>query len=214
MTTGDPRQSVDSRLTMVDTWLLSLESEADGVAPVEGRPGLQAEEEPDTEPPAAAMRESSSSVSPCLARGAGSTPRRVNRSANEAKQRRAPSDTWRTESVFESEGCISEPAGVRWGCRPVTWWSSCFRRLDRDSTQVSREESCGSILLQRRDTTAIAECRVSLWTRWPLSRMKLKTQFRPLASNTAPDSLVQISSSTCSHRFETQTTVLDFLTSR
>lgn len=109
MTTGEPRQSVDSRLTMVDTWLLSLESGADGVAPVEGRPGLQAEDEPDTEPPAAAMRDSSSSVSPCLARGAGSTPRRVNRSANEAKQRRAPSDTCRTGSGFKSGSWNLDP---------------------------------------------------------------------------------------------------------
>ena len=93
MTRGEPRQSVDSRLTMVDTWLLSLESAAVGAAPVEERPGLQAEEGPVTVPPAAAMRDSSSSVRPCLASGAGSTPRRVKRSASEAKQRRAPSDT-------------------------------------------------------------------------------------------------------------------------
>lgn len=99
MTSGDPLHSVDSRLTMVDTWLLSLESGAEGVAPVEGRPGLQEDEDPATDPPAAAMRDSSSSVSPCLAKGAGSTPRRVKRSANEAKQRRAPSDTWRTGSM-------------------------------------------------------------------------------------------------------------------
>lgn len=78
----------------------------------------------------------------------------------------------------------------------VTWWSSCLSRLDRDSTHVSRDESCGSILLQSRDTTAIAECNVSLCTRWPLSLMKLRTQFSPPASNTAPDSRVQISSST------------------
>lgn len=95
VTSGEPLHSVDSRLTMVDTWLLSLESGAEGAAPVEGRPGLQEEAGPDTVPPAAAMRDSSSSVRPCLAKGAGSTPRRVNRSANEAKQRRAPSDTWR-----------------------------------------------------------------------------------------------------------------------
>ena len=97
---------------------------------------------------------------------------------------------------------ISEPAlGLllhkkNWASSVVTWWSSCLRRLDRDSTQVSRDESWGSILLQSRDTTAMAECRVSLWTRWPLSLMKLSTQFRPPASNTAPDSRVQISSST------------------
>lgn len=78
---------------MVDTWLLSLESAAEGVGPVDVRPGLQAEDGPEATPPAAAMRDSSSSVSPCVARGAGSTPRRVKRSASEAKQRRAPSDT-------------------------------------------------------------------------------------------------------------------------
>lgn len=93
VTSGEPLQSVDSRLTMVDTWLLSLESAADGAAPLEVLPGLQVEEGPDPGPPAAAIRDSSSSVSPCLANGAGSTPRRVNRSASEAKQRRAPSDT-------------------------------------------------------------------------------------------------------------------------
>lgn len=84
---------------MVDTWLLSLESAAEGVAPVDGRPDLQDEEEPDTVPPAAAIRDSSSSVKPCLAKGAGSTPLRVNRSASEAKQRRAPSETCRKHQV-------------------------------------------------------------------------------------------------------------------
>lgn len=93
MTSGEPLHRVESRLTMVETWLLSLESGAGGVAPVETRPGLQEEGGPDTVPPAAAMRHSSSSVKPCLAKGAGSTPRRVNLSANEAKQRNAPSDT-------------------------------------------------------------------------------------------------------------------------
>lgn len=89
---------MDSRLTIVDTWLLSLVSGVEGVAPVEARPTLQADDGPDAvPPPAAAMRDSSSSVRPCLASGAGSTPRRVKRSASEAKQRRAPSDTWRTE---------------------------------------------------------------------------------------------------------------------
>lgn len=93
VTSGEPLQSVDRRLTMVDTWLLSLESAADGFAPLEVLPGLQVEDGPDAVPPAAAIRDSSSSVSPCLARGAGSTPRRVNLSASEAKQRSAPSDT-------------------------------------------------------------------------------------------------------------------------
>ena len=92
MTSGDPLQSVDSKLTMVETWLLSLSVE--GAGPVEVRAGLQEEEEwPVAVAPAAAMRDSNSSVRPCLAKGAGSTPRRVKRSANEAKQRRAPSDT-------------------------------------------------------------------------------------------------------------------------
>ena len=93
MTSGEPRHSVDSRLTIVDTWLLSLESADEGAGPVEVRPGLQAEDGPVATPPAAAMRESSSSVRPCVASGAGSTPRRVKRSASEAKQRSAPSDT-------------------------------------------------------------------------------------------------------------------------
>lgn len=99
VTSGEPLHSVDSRLTMVDTWLLSLASGAEGAAPVEVRPGLQEEAGPDTVPPAAAIRDSSSSVKPCLAKGAGSTPRRVNLSANEAKQRSAPSDTLRTGNV-------------------------------------------------------------------------------------------------------------------
>lgn len=93
MTSGEPLHRVESRLTMVETWLLSLESGAGGAAPVDTRPGLQEEGGPDTVPPAAAMRHSSSSVRPCLAKGAGSTPRRVNLSANDAKQRNAPSDT-------------------------------------------------------------------------------------------------------------------------
>lgn len=93
MTTGEPLQSVESRLTIVDTWLLNLESAAVEGAPVVLRPGLQADDGPDTVPPAAAMRDNSSSVNPCFANGAGSTPRRVNRSASEAKHRRAPSET-------------------------------------------------------------------------------------------------------------------------
>lgn len=93
MTTGEPLQSVESRLTIVDTWLLNLESAAVEGAPAVLRPGLQAEDGPDTVPPAAAMRDNSSSVKPCLAKGAGSTPRRVNRSASDAKHRRAPSET-------------------------------------------------------------------------------------------------------------------------
>lgn len=80
----------------------------------------------------------------------------------------------------------------------ITWWSSCFNKLDRDSTQISKEESWGSILPQSLDTTAMAECKVSLWTRCPLSRMKVSTQFKPPASKTAPDSRVHINSKTYS----------------
>lgn len=93
MTRGEPLQSVERRLTIVDTWLLNLESAVVEGAPVVLRPGLHAEDGPDTAPPAAAIRDNSSSVNPCLAKGAGSTPRRVNRSASDAKQRRAPSET-------------------------------------------------------------------------------------------------------------------------
>lgn len=82
----------------------------------------------------------------------------------------------------------------------LTWWSSCFNKLDRDSTQISNEESWGSILPQSLDTTAMAECKVSLWTRCPLSRMKVSTQFKPPASKTAPDSRVHISSSTYNNK--------------
>ena len=93
VTSGEPLHSVERRLTIVDTWLLNLESAVVEGAPVVLRPGLHAEDGPDTVPPAAAIRDNSSSVNPCLAKGAGSTPRRVNRSASDAKQRRAPSET-------------------------------------------------------------------------------------------------------------------------
>lgn len=92
VTRGEPLHRVDSRLTMVDTWLLSLESGADGAAPLDARLGLH-EDGPAVGPPAAAIRKSSSALRPCLASGAGSTPRRVKRSANDAKQRKAPSET-------------------------------------------------------------------------------------------------------------------------
>lgn len=45
-----------------------------------------------------------SSVSPCLASGAGSTPLRVNLSARDAKHRRAPSDTFRKNKKLEEMG--------------------------------------------------------------------------------------------------------------
>lgn len=83
---------------MVDTdVLLLLES---GVAPLL----------PDFSPAEAAALASLSNnslLSPCSAKGAGSTPRRVNRSARDAKQRRAPSDTCKHGEEHSScETCI------------------------------------------------------------------------------------------------------------
>ena len=69
---------------MVDTdVLLLLES---GVAPL--LPAFSP-----AEAAALASLSSNSPLSPCSAKGAGSTPRRVKRSARDAKHRRAPSDT-------------------------------------------------------------------------------------------------------------------------
>lgn len=82
----------------------------------------------------------------------------------------------------------------------LTYWSSCSNSVDRDSTQVSRDESCGSIFPHTRDTTDIAEWRVSLWTWDPYSVMNVRTQLSPPASNTALDSRVQILSSTLKHK--------------
>ena len=85
VTLGDPRHSVDNRLTIVDTdVLLLLES---GVAPL--LPVFSP-----AEAAALANLSNNSLLSPCSAKGAGSTPRRVKRSARDAKHRRAPSDTW------------------------------------------------------------------------------------------------------------------------
>ena len=69
---------------MVDTDVLLLFESGVALLP----PGLSA-------PTIAALasRSNSSPVRPCSARGAGSTPLRVNRSANKAKQRSAPSAT-------------------------------------------------------------------------------------------------------------------------
>lgn len=84
VTLGDPRHSVDNRLTIVDTdVLLLLES---GVAPL---PPVFSP----ADAAALANLSNNSPLSPCSANGAGSTPRRVKRSAREAKHRRAPSDT-------------------------------------------------------------------------------------------------------------------------
>ena len=68
---------------------------------------------------------------------------------------------------------------------------------------------------QRRETTTMAECSVSLWTSGPASRMNDNTHCSPPASNTAPASRVQINSNTCPARphekhqtFQNQWTVI------
>lgn len=92
---GEPLQSVDSRLMMVETDADDLVS---GVAvTLAFRPGAPGPVDVLRFGPAAFDSRVRSSVTrPCSARGAGSTPRRVNRSAREAKQRRAPSATCNT----------------------------------------------------------------------------------------------------------------------
>ncbi len=88
MTPGDPRHNVDNRLITVEMLGLLLVS---GVAV--NVPGVPDKELPGAGAPAWARRDNRSSTKPCLARGAGSTPRRVNRSAKDAKHLRAPSAT-------------------------------------------------------------------------------------------------------------------------
>lgn len=77
-------------------------------------------------------------VLPCCARGAGSTPLLVNLSATEAKHLKAPS---------------------------ATWESSCRNKVLSAETHVGSSASAGSNLVHNLDTTAIAECKVSLCTR-------------------------------------------------
>jgi hypothetical protein len=96
---GDPRQRVDNKLIIVDTLAVFFPSagvlDADetpeapialdaGVPPAEFIPELPNELD---------ILARRSRTRPCSAKGAGSTPRRVKRSDNEAKQRRAPSAT-------------------------------------------------------------------------------------------------------------------------
>lgn len=120
-------------------------------------------------PAAEDNRSINSFKSPCCAKGAGSIPRRVNLSDNEAKHLKAPSETWE---------------------------SSCLSIVDKDSTQVGNDASFGSILVHNLETTVIAECRVSLCTQDPTSLMNNNTELRPPASKTAPASRVHISSNT------------------
>ena len=85
---GDPRQRVDKRLITVEILGLLFVS---GVA--DSDPGVEDMELPGAGAPAVDRRWRRSVTRPCRARGAGSMPRRVKRSAREAKQRRAPSAT-------------------------------------------------------------------------------------------------------------------------
>lgn len=86
----DPRHSVDSRLMMVDTdddddaFVVS----GAGVFVLPVAPGV-----PGAGFAAFDSRDSNSPTRPFSAKGAGSTPRRVNRSDKDAKQRKAPSAT-------------------------------------------------------------------------------------------------------------------------
>ena len=62
---------------------------------ITGLPGDDVAAPATAEQPAVASLCSSSWVKPFRANGAGSTPRRMNRSASDAKHRSAPSATWR-----------------------------------------------------------------------------------------------------------------------
>merc|ERR1719318_760995 len=125
---GEPLHRVERREMVVDTDGDDLAADS-GVAP--GPPGV-----PDTlvlwflDAAAWLRRLNNSVVSPFSAKGAGSMPFLMNLSAREAKHLRAPS---------------------------ATCWSSYLSREDRLSTQEGRQVSWGSILLQRRDTTDMAE---------------------------------------------------------
>lgn len=137
----------------------------------------------------------SSFTRPCSAKGAGSTPRRVNLSDSDAKHRRAPSETCAQNISHNARNSKLSFAQLCMNLRH-TWVSSCLSRVDKASTHAGRDGSCGSILVQSLDTTAIAECKVSLCTLQPLSRMNDKTQLSPPPSKTAPASRVQINSNT------------------
>lgn len=89
VTPGEPRHSVDRRLMTVEMLGLLFVS---GVAVI--LLGVNVIDEPTLDEPAQDKRCSRSSMRPCCARGAGSMPRRVKRSANDAKHRSAPSATW------------------------------------------------------------------------------------------------------------------------
>ena len=90
VTLGDPRQSVERRLTIVETDVLLLL--ASGVAPLV--PLFSP-----AEAAALASLSNNSLLRPCSAKGAGSTPRRVNLSARDAKHLKAPSETFRKQEI-------------------------------------------------------------------------------------------------------------------
>ena len=89
MILGDPLHNVESRLITVDTLGLDFTS---GVTLI--FPGVAERDVFAFVSPACCRRCRRTCIRQSCDRGAGSTPRLVNLSANEAKQRSAPSDTW------------------------------------------------------------------------------------------------------------------------
>jgi hypothetical protein len=88
VTAGEPRHKVSNKLITVEILELALDSGVAGIFP-----GVLENDPPGGIPPAFLSLLNNSSTSWCFASGAGSTPRRVNLSARDAKQRIAPSDT-------------------------------------------------------------------------------------------------------------------------
>ena len=100
---GEPRHNVDNKLMTVVTGGLALFGS--------GVPVLTFDLSfPDV--PAFASLSSSSSIKPCFANGAGSMPRRVKRSATEAKHLKAVSETYQKQTnidvleLFRKHHCV------------------------------------------------------------------------------------------------------------
>lgn len=93
---AEPRQSVDNRLITVD--MLGLLFDSAGTA---RGPAVLDKELPDPDAPASTSLRKSSSVRPFFDRATGSIPRRIKRSARDAKQRRAPSATCKRPKLFK-----------------------------------------------------------------------------------------------------------------
>lgn len=87
MTVGEPRHNIDNTLTIIETFPELLRDSVMLALRFVDVFKLQANAE-------LTSFFNSSSVKPCLARGAGSTPRRVNRSAKQAKHLSATSATY------------------------------------------------------------------------------------------------------------------------